>query len=194
MKDLAGGHEASFAEHLNRVRRLCAALAKLGVTPADRVGVLASNSHAYIELWQACLAGAGIINPLNTRLAPDEIATIMNDSGTEVLFVDATHASAIDEIRPRLTSLRTVVLIGEGDVPHDAAYENLLAESPNSELPPEPAPNAPAVLMYTGVTTGLPKGVAAIRDAPGPTGVETSCGVGRPSESRGRVRNPTPGV
>jgi acyl-CoA synthetase (AMP-forming)/AMP-acid ligase II len=101
-----------------------------------------------------------MINPLNNRLAPDEIVYILNDSGSEVLFVDATYASAVASLRDRVPQLREVVLIGEGnDCPHDRRYEELLANASSSELPAEPSEDAPCVLMYTGGTTGLPKGV-----------------------------------
>jgi acyl-CoA synthetase (AMP-forming)/AMP-acid ligase II len=159
IKDLGTGYEANYKEHIDRVGRLCSAITGLGVGPSDRVAVLASGSHVYVELWRACLAGSAMINPLNPRLAPDELVYIMTDSASEVIFVDAAHAGAIAEVRERLPRLRKVVLIGDGDVPHDARLDDLMAVASSSELPPEPDDGAAAVLMYTGGTTGLPKGV-----------------------------------
>ena len=105
--DLGNGHEANYAEHIARVSQLCRAITSLGVSPTDRVGVLAGSSHAYVELWQACLAGVAVINPLNTRLAAEEYVYILNDSGTEVIFVDGTFAPVIASLRERLPHLRT---------------------------------------------------------------------------------------
>jgi acyl-CoA synthetase (AMP-forming)/AMP-acid ligase II len=163
--DLGNGHEANYADHIARVSRLCRAITGLGVSPTDRVGVLAGSSHAYVELWQACLAGVAVINPLNTRLAAEEYVYILNDSATEVIFVDATFAPVIASLRDRLPHLRTVVLIGESDAPHDHGYEDLLAAQDPGALPDEPDDDAPAVLMYTGGTTGLPKGVVLSQKA-----------------------------
>ena len=159
IKDLGNGHAATYAEHLERIGRLTSVIDGLGVAPPDSVAVLAGSSHVYIELWRACCAGAAVINPLNDRLAPEELVYILTDSGSQVIFVDAKHADTIARIRDRIPSLRTVVLIGPGDVPHDHRLESLMAETAASDLPDEPAPEAAAVLMYTGGTTGLPKGV-----------------------------------
>ena len=160
--DLGSGYEATYGDHLDRVARLCGVFSQLGLGPADRIAVLAGGSHVYVELWQAALAGGAVLNPLNTRLAPDELVYILEDSSTEVVMVDAAFAPSIAAIRDRLPKLRLVVLIGEpgdADVPHDLALNELMASAPARELPDEPADDHPAVLMYTGGTTGLPKGV-----------------------------------
>ena len=99
--------------------------------------------------------------PLNLRLAGQELQFILADSGAEVVFVDAVFAEHfarnIAEVRSELP-LRHVVLIGDGDVPHDLRYEDLIAAG-DPVVPDEPEETDPVVLMYTGGTTGLPKGV-----------------------------------
>lgn len=157
--DLGNGHDVTYARHIDRVTQLIQAIGALDVSPSDRVGVLAGSCHEYIELWHACLCGAAVINPLNNRLAPEELVYILNDSQTAALFVDATYATVVHQLRPRLPHLRSVVLVGPGDGPHDLHYDDILARHSPTTLPAEPADDAPAVLMYTGGTTGLPKGV-----------------------------------
>jgi long-chain acyl-CoA synthetase len=157
-----GDYRSTWSQHSERVSRLTHALAhQLGVAPADRFAVLALNSHQYLELWHAAFMGAGVINPLNLRLAPKELAYIIGDSGTEVIFTDVIFAPLVAAARAELTDedpIRHVVLIGEGDVPHDLGYEAILA-SASPVMPAEPEETDPVVLMYTGGTTGLPKGV-----------------------------------
>ena len=157
--DVVNGHQATYAEHMDRIERLCTVISGLGIGPGDRLGVLAGGSHVYIELWHAALTGAAVLNPLNTRLAPDELVYILNDSDTEVLFVDATFATIVHDLRRRVPLLRRVVLIGTEDAPCDARLDDLMASAVATGLPPEPPDDAPCVLMYTGGTTGLPKGV-----------------------------------
>ncbi len=165
--DLATGHRATYREHLRRIEQLCAVLAGVGVGAGDRFAVLAGGSHTYVELWRAALAGAGIINPLNTRLAPHEIAYILEDSGTEVIFVDRANAEVVAGMRDRLPALRQVVLVGEddGDAPVDRRLDDLWGVADQAGLPPEPDDDDAAVLMYTGGTTGMPKGVVLSQQA-----------------------------
>src|SRR6478735_5085502 len=152
-----GEYEATFGQHLDRVARLAGSLRSLGVEPGDRFAVMALNGHQFLECYHAAFLGAGVINPLNLRLAPKELEYILADSGTKVCFTDQYFAPVVDKVRAA-TSIEHVVMIGGGDGPHDVAYEDLLAAA-EPRIPDEPEEEDPAILMYTGGTTGLPKGV-----------------------------------
>jgi acyl-CoA synthetase (AMP-forming)/AMP-acid ligase II len=157
-----GDWRATFAQHADRVLRLAHAMRhQLGMEPDDRFAVMAANGHEFLELYHVGFLGAGVINPLNLRLAGAELQHIVRDSGTKVVFVDSFFADHFDrnvaEVREEL-GLEHVVLIGDADAPHSARYEDLLAAGEPAMLP-EPAEEDPVVLMYTGGTTGLPKGV-----------------------------------
>jgi long-chain acyl-CoA synthetase len=157
-----GPYEGTFAEHGERVLRLADAMtSELGLGPGDRFAVLACNSHEYLELYHAGFLGGSVINPLNLRLAGEELQFVLADSGSAVVFVDAVFAEHLERniapVRADLP-LRHVVLIGDGDVPHDVRYEEVIATG-RAVIPPEPEESDLAVLMYTGGTTGRPKGV-----------------------------------
>ncbi len=157
-----GEYQSTFAEHGDRVLRLADGMRReLGIERGDRFAVMAANSHQFLELYHAGFLGTGIINPLNLRLAGEELRFILQDSGTKVIFVDALFA---DHLARTLGDdhadlpLEKIVLIGEGDVAHDVNYEDLIA-SGSPVVPGEPEEDDPVVLMYTGGTTGVPKGV-----------------------------------
>ncbi len=152
-----GEYTATFGSHLERVSRLAGALRGLGVGRGDRFAVMALNSHQFLECYHAAFLGAGVINPLNLRLAPRELEHILRDSGTKVCFTDVHFAPIVDRVRKE-AGIEQVVMIGEGDAPHDLDYDELLDGAP-ARLPDEPDEDDAVVLMYTGGTTGLPKGV-----------------------------------
>jgi acyl-CoA synthetase (AMP-forming)/AMP-acid ligase II len=147
------------ADHVDRSLRLADAHRRhLGLARDDRYAVLAGNSRWYVNLWHAAFLGGGVVNPLNTRLAPAELAFILRDSGSKVLYVDAAFAPVAAQIRDQVPSLEQVVLIGPGDdLPVDARLDDLAATGEPTVV--DVAEDDLTVLMYTGGTTGLPKGV-----------------------------------
>jgi long-chain acyl-CoA synthetase len=159
-------YTGTYEIHVDRLLRLADAMRSvLGLLPGDRFAVLAANSHEYIELYHAAMFGAAIINPLNIRFAPSELAYVLNDSGSHVVFTDGSFASLLDRARVEGAKVDKVVMIdGESDCGVNGGpnavvgYEDLLAVG-RPIMPPEPEEEDPAVLMYTGGTTGFPKGV-----------------------------------
>jgi long-chain acyl-CoA synthetase len=153
------GYQGTFENHMDRLVRLANSMQDaLGLRPGDRFAVLAANSHQYIELYHAAMFGAGIINPLNIRFAASELAYVLNDSGSKVVFTDALFSTLLDRARDEGAMVDTVVMIDGESEKGVLGYEDLVAIG-RPIMPPEPDEDDAAVLMYTGGTTGFPKGV-----------------------------------
>ena len=87
-----------------RVNRMSSALVAAGIEPGDRVAFLAPNIPALLEAHYAVPAAGGVLVALNTRLAPAELAAIIEHSGARLLFVDheleaLVVATPVDKVR-----------------------------------------------------------------------------------------------
>ena len=147
----------TYAEHFDEIARAIGGLRRLGIGRGDRFALMMANSPEYLVLFQAALLGGGVVNPLNLRFAPKELAYVLKDSGSTVCFVDQHFAGLIDSVKEE-AGLEHVILVGGGDGPHTMTYADFLA-SGEPVIPEEGEESDPVVLMYTGGTTGLPKGV-----------------------------------
>jgi long-chain acyl-CoA synthetase len=155
--DAATGVTHTYREHFDEIALAIGGLRQLGVGRGDRFAVMMANSPEYLVLFHSALLGGGVVNPLNLRFAPKELAYVLRDSGSTVCFVDQHFAPIIEQVKQE-AGLEHVVLVGDGDVPHTMTYADMLAAA-SPVMPEEGEESDPVVLMYTGGTTGLPKGV-----------------------------------
>lgn len=154
-----GDIRLSWAEFGQRHQKLSAGLAGLGLNKGDRAATLMLNSFRYLELFFSLPAIGGIIVPLNTRLSPDEIAYILNDSEAVALFVDETFAPLVEKVLPLTSSIRHLIFTGKGATPVGMiSYESLLENTTNT-VQFTPAEEDLVGLFYTGGTTSQAKGV-----------------------------------
>lgn len=132
-----------------------------GVERGDVFAVVAANGTQYASLWQTAGWGGGVLTPVNARLAEPELAYVLTHCRPKVIFVDSDHAERVHAIRSQLRDLCAVVLIDDGDGPHDRALPDLLPSGRvSAAVPPTRIdPTDPVMLMYTGGTTGRPKAV-----------------------------------
>lgn len=157
LTDLGTGWSATYGEHLTRVAATVAGLRTVGVRSTDRVAILAGSTYRYVELWHAALAGGFVICPLNNRFTLGELTSVVNDASCAVLIHDGEHAELARALASRVASVsRRIPLDEDGS---STSLEELTRRARGAELPPEPDESALAALIYTGGTTGRPKGV-----------------------------------
>src|SRR4051794_19251112 len=115
----------------------------LGLSPGDRVAIVMRNRPEYLEALFAVWHAGLVAVPVNARLHRDEIAYILQDSGTAVVVTDPEHADDVTSLQP------AVVAPGE-------RWARITASSPAPLVARRP--DDPAWLFYTSGTTGRPKG------------------------------------
>ena len=147
-----GDRRLTYADLLDRSKRLAGALAGLGVEPGDRVAALCVNSHVMLELHHGVPMRGAVLVPLNVRLSVDELAWIVGHSGAGVLVATPELEPAAREVAAR-TGVRLVVADGGED-----GYDALLAAAEPRD-PEAVDEQGLLAINYTSGTTGSPKGV-----------------------------------
>jgi acyl-CoA synthetase (AMP-forming)/AMP-acid ligase II len=74
------GRDVSFGALAARAASAAQRLRSLGVRPGDRVAVLMANVPAFVELLHGAIARGAVLEPVNTRLAPPEVAQLLRDA------------------------------------------------------------------------------------------------------------------
>jgi fatty-acyl-CoA synthase len=139
----------TWAQLRARSRRLATALRKVGVTKGDRVAFVALNSEPLLLAHFGVPQAGAVLVALNTRLSPDEVAYILNHSGSQIVFFSPELRDLLDRTP---SDVRRIELGPD--------FEALLARG--SEEPVESWLESEDDLIaidYTSGTTGRPKGV-----------------------------------
>ena len=156
---LVGVRQECYADLRRAAGGVAGTLAALGVRAGDRVGIFATNSAEYVEtLFGVAILGAVSV-PMNCRARGDELAHLLADSGTRVLFSEERYRDLIAAAVP--DGLPVVYLDGD--------YRDRLisADADAGEVVADVEDDDVAVILYTSGTTSLPKGVMLTHGALG---------------------------
>jgi acyl-CoA synthetase (AMP-forming)/AMP-acid ligase II len=147
---------ATYGELNTRAKQIANGLIAMGIRPGDRIAYLGKNSDLYFELLFGAIAANIVLAPVNWRLAPREMASLLRDAEAKVLFVGrgfAAIAATLD-----LPALDQFVAMDEAHSNWVQFEEWRDAQSSNDPVVPV-APEDTVLQLYTSGTTGLPKGV-----------------------------------
>jgi fatty-acyl-CoA synthase len=160
---VCGNERITYAEFAERVSRLGGALRKAGIQPGDRVAFLSTNCHRLLEAYYGVLEAGAVLLPLNIRLAPQELAYILNDAGARVLFLQRHFIELVEAFRSKLSTIKAFYALdgaAEEDWLIEQNYETLIANAPALRVDiMDVNENALAELFYTSGTSAEPKGV-----------------------------------
>lgn len=153
------GRSRSFSEFGARVARLAGALRGLPLSSGDRVGMLAQNSDRWLEAMMAVWWAGGVLNPVNIRWSVPEIVYSLDDCDTRILFVDDAHLHLVEGICAKAVHRPVLIHLGDGPAPEDMLSSDGLIEATTPIADAGRGGTDLACIMYTGGTTGFPKGV-----------------------------------
>jgi fatty-acyl-CoA synthase len=159
IKDLNKSY--TFAQWDERSCRLANAMADLGMKKGDVFAALGYNCVEWMEIYGAAAKGGFICVPLMFRLAAPEMEFILNHCEAKVLIVQDQWVDHVNKMKENLTSVKHYISFAVDNPQFDGflAYEDIIAKASPYEPATEVLPADPWVIMYTGGTTGLPKGV-----------------------------------
>lgn len=155
---IADGTAVSYQDLLVQTRKVARRLYGLNSSGGARIAALTGSNLQFFPLWHGASEAGWVLSPVNNRLAPIEVAYILNDGQAQALVVDAQHAELARDVLPRLKHIKHVITLEES---HDEwePWAQWLCEI-NAE-PIDHVVNAEdtVIQLYTSGTTGYPKGV-----------------------------------
>jgi fatty-acyl-CoA synthase len=155
----------TYRELRKRVGRLASALAAVGVRPGDTVGVLDWDSNRFLEAFFAVPMMGAVLQTVNVRLPPEQVAYTIGHAGSSVLLVNDDFVPLLQDLMPQLPKVKRLVVMSDrseprtGGLSFEGEYEAFLAAALPDYRFPDFDENTQATTFYTSGTTGLPKGV-----------------------------------
>lgn len=160
---ICGDTQRTFSELEDRTNRLAHHLAAEGIEPGDHVGIYAMNCVEWVEAIVAiCKIRAVPVN-VNYRYVAEELRYLFDNADLKGLFYGEEYGPRVAEVKDKLPLLKTLVMIEDGSGADQSgvdstAYEKALANQ-SGERDFAERSGDDQVIIYTGGTTGMPKGV-----------------------------------
>jgi acyl-CoA synthetase (AMP-forming)/AMP-acid ligase II len=155
----------SWAEYEDRSARVAAAFSAAGLGPDSKIGLYLYNGTEYLESQFGGFKMRGVPVNVNYRYLDDELWYLLDNSDAEALVFHSSLADRVARVLPRLPGLKCLLVVDDGptpdngsvDVPGAVAYEDAIAT--HDPMPRITRDESDLYMLYTGGTTGMPKGV-----------------------------------
>jgi long-chain acyl-CoA synthetase len=153
----ASGDTVSYGEFEARSNRAAHLMRAAGLNRSDHISVMMENSTRLLEIGAAAERTGLYFTPINTHLTPSEVAYIVANSRSRVLFTSSACAEAAVAAALKCPDVERTLITGAGDPP--AGWESYEAAVAGYPADPVPGETLGGAMLYSSGTTGQPKGI-----------------------------------
>ena len=157
---ICGDNEVSWREYDQRAAKLATLLTNAGLGDDSKVGLYLHNSNEYLESQYSVFKIKGVPINVNYRYKEEELIYLLENSDSEAIFYQSCYAEQIASIKDKLPKVKLYIQVDDKtnetlDFAQD--YESAISECQPMERQERSEDNI--YMLYTGGTTGMPKGV-----------------------------------
>jgi acyl-CoA synthetase (AMP-forming)/AMP-acid ligase II len=171
---VCGPQRPTYRELAERANRLAHHLRAAGVGPGDKVALFLKNDQAYLEAMIAAFTLRAATVNINHRYTGEELRALLEDSGSVAMVVHRSLTALVATVADSVADMKAILVVDDPvptdsdpdpvDLPGAVGYEEALAASSPDPVVTEGRSGEDLYLMYTGGTTGRPKGVVWRQD------------------------------
>lgn len=155
-----GDRRFTWAQFDDRAARVAAAFTAAGLGPNSKIGLYLYNGNEYLESHYAAFKMRGVPINVNYRYIDEELRYLLDNADAEALVFHSSLGDRVERVRDRLPKLKLLIEVDDGNtgrVPMATSYEVALAsQQPMARITRD---ESDIYMLYTGGTTGMPKGV-----------------------------------
>jgi len=168
LADTIGDHTAvvhgdkrfTWAQYDDRAARMAAAFGAAGLGPNSKIGLFLYNGNEYLEAHYGAFKMRGVPININYRYMDEELWYLLDNAEAEAIVFHSSLGDRVERVRERLPKLKLLIEVddgGAGQVPVARRYEEVIAS--HIAMPRITRSEDDIYMLYTGGTTGMPKGV-----------------------------------
>ncbi len=155
-----GSVTRTWAEYDDRAARVAGALSAAGLGPDSKVSLFMYNSNEFMESQFGVFKMRGVPINVNYRYLDDELWYLLDNSDSEAIIFHSSLGDRVARVVERLPKIKLLIEVDDGDagqVPSALAYDDVIAGTEPMERIERSEDDL--YMLYTGGTTGMPKGV-----------------------------------